>query len=101
MIDEPMTPEMPTSGEIMRAVGRTEKAIDALSTKIDKLDDKMDGHADLITRHELRITSLEKTNEQQQTTRAAMSAQVKGALIAGALGFIAAGVDAVITLTHN
>jgi hypothetical protein len=95
------TPETPTSGEILRAIGRSEKAIDSLGGKIDKLDDKMDGHADAITRHELRISSLEKKDEQQQATRAAQGVQIKGALVGAAIGALIAIGDAVITLTHH
>jgi succinyl-CoA synthetase beta subunit len=94
-------PETPTPGEILRAIGRSEKALDSLSAKIDRLDDKMDGHADAITRHELRIAALEKKDEHQQTTRAAQGVQIKGALVAGAVALLAAAGDAVITFTHH
>jgi hypothetical protein len=98
---DPITPEMPTSGEIMRAVGRTEKAIDALSSKIDKLDDIMDGHADQITRHEVRISVLEKQTDTQQAARSSQGIQVKAAFVAGGLALVASVVETVITLTHH
>lgn len=57
-------PEVPTAGEIMRAIGRLEKTTDDLSGhlggKIDRLDDKMDGHADRLTRVEGESANLRK-----------------------------------------
>lgn len=95
------TPESPTPGEILRAIGRLEKTTDSLGAKIDRLDDKLDGHADQITRHELRIGGLEKKNEAEQFTRNAQAVQIKGALVAGAIAFLIAIGDAVITFTHH
>lgn len=61
---QPTAPEVPTGGEIMRAIGRLEKTTDDLSGhlggKIDRLDDKMDGHADRLTRVETENANLRK-----------------------------------------
>ncbi len=57
-------PDVPTGGEIMRAIGRLEKSTDDLSKhlggKIDGLDDKIDGHADRLTRVEGDNANLRK-----------------------------------------
>jgi hypothetical protein len=59
---QPAAPDLPTGGEIMRAIGRLEKTTDDLSDKlggkIDRIDDKMDGHADRLTRVEGENASL-------------------------------------------
>lgn len=76
---QPAAPELPTAGEIMRAIGRLEKTTDDLSGhlggKIDRLDDKMDGHADRLTRVETENTSMRKDftdfrNEVREAVRA-------------------------------
>lgn len=77
---QPAAPELPTAGEIMRAIGRLEKTTDDLSShlggKIDQLDDKMDGHADRLTRVETENASL-RTNftEFRDEVREAIRAQ--------------------------
>jgi hypothetical protein len=99
---QPVAPELPTAGEIMRAIGRLEKTTDDLSGhlggKIDRLDDKMDGHADRLTRVEGENASMRKDftdfrNEvrAQATQRGGMRGSLVAALTGGVSGTVLTG----------
>lgn len=90
--DDVTQPESPTSGEILRAIGRLEKTTDSLGGKIDRLDDKLDGHANDITRHDVEIRGLRKDfNAFRDETREA--AAQRGGIRGGIAAALAGGVS--------
>jgi hypothetical protein len=101
-------PEVPTGGEIMRAIGRLEKTTDDLSGhlggKIDALDNKMDGHADRLTRVELENLSLRKdfTDFRDQVResvrqRSGLRANIAAAAAGGVSGAVLGAVFQIIS----
>lgn len=84
----PVSPEQPTSGEIMRAVGRMEKSMDNLGVKFDRLDDKIDGHGETLTRHEQQIQALREDLTQFRDDGRHQSG-IRGGVIAAVSGGVA------------
>jgi hypothetical protein len=95
------TPEAPTSGELLRAIGRLEKTTDQLGGKIDRLDDRWDGHAEQITRGEVRLSNVEKTLDSERQARMALGVQIKAALVAGCVGVVGGVAASWISLVHH
>jgi hypothetical protein len=101
---DPGTPESPTTGELLRAIGRLEKTTDNLGGKIDHLDDKWDRHAEGITRHEAEIRALQKDFQEfrddtrrAQQQRSGWRGNIAGALTGGASGAVFGFVVQLIT----
>jgi hypothetical protein len=102
-------PDVPTGGEIMRAIGRLEKSTDDLSKhlggKIDGLDDKIDGHADRLTRVEGENANLRKDFiEFRDTIRDTIQQRsgARNAIAAAAAGGVSGAVlTAVFQLFHH
>lgn len=102
-------PEQPSSGEILRAIGRVEKTMDGLTVQVHRLDDKLDGHGETLAGHGERILATERdirdikaerggdrAASQQHASNARVG--VKVAIITAALSVLGTGAVALLQL---
>ncbi|HWD06932.1 MAG TPA: hypothetical protein VG674_31275 [Amycolatopsis sp.] len=96
----PALPEQPTGGEILRAIGRVEKSVDGLGEQVRHMDDKLDGQGQTLAAQGERLVTAERDIRELKAEKVAdraaaashassMRVAIKGAIAAGAAGFVA------------